>query len=158
MQSLCAIAYFDFNDPGVYSYEQAFQIMRELRLPYSDTEQQFRRMVFNVVARNQGDHTKNITFLMDKNGKWRLSPAYDVIYAYNPAGEWTSRHQMSINGKRDNFFKEDLISVGKEMNIKSGDRIIDEIVEVVSGWPNCAKDAGVGASQIKSIGYAHRLL
>ncbi len=158
MQSLCAIAHFDFNDPGVYSYEQAFQIMRELRLPYSDAEQQFLRMVFNVVARNQDDHTKNITFLMDKNGKWRLSPAYDVIYAYNPSGEWTSRHQMSINGKRDNFFKEDLISVGKEMNIKSSDRIIDEIVEVVSSWPNYAKDAGVGASQIKSIGNAHRLL
>jgi len=158
MQSLCAIAHFDFNDPGAYSYEQAFQIMRELRLPYSDAEQQFRRMVFNVVARNQDDHTKNITFLMDKNGKWRLSPAYDVIYAYNPSGEWTSRHQMSINGERDNFLKEDLISVGKEMNIKSSARIIDETVEVVSGWPNFAKDAGVESSHIKSIGKSHRLL
>lgn len=158
MQSLCAIAHFDFNDPGAYSYEQAFQVMRELRLPYSDAEQQFRRMVFNVVARNQDDHTKNITFLMNKEGRWRLSPAYDVIYAYNPAGEWTSRHQMSINGKRDNIVKDDLISVGREMNIKSGNRIIDEIVEVVSGWSNYAKDAGVEASQIKSIGQTHRLL
>ena len=158
MQSLCAIAHFDFNDPGVYSYEQAFQIMRELRLPYSDAEQQFRRMVFNVVARNQDDHTKNITFLMDKSGKWRLSPAYDVIYAYNPSGEWTSRHQMSINGKRDNFLKEDLISVGKEMNFKYSYRIIEEIVEVVSDWPNYAKDAGVEVSSIKSIGKTHRRL
>ncbi|MBC8431365.1 MAG: type II toxin-antitoxin system HipA family toxin [Desulfobacterales bacterium] len=158
MQSLCAMAHFDFNDPGAYSYEQAFQIMRELKLPYIDAEQQFRRMVFNVVARNQDDHTKNITFLMDKNGQWRLSPAYDVIYSYNPRGDYTSKHQMSINGKRDIFLKEDLISVGKEMNIKSSDRIIDEIVEVVSSWPNFAKDTGVEFSQIKSIGKSHRLL
>jgi len=158
MQSLCAIAHFDFNDPGAHSYEQAFQIMRELKLPYGDAEQQFRRMVFNVVARNQDDHTKNITFLMDKNGKWRLSPAYDVIYSYNPRGDYTSKHQMSINGKRDNFLKQDLISVGKEMNIKSSGMIIDEIVEVVSSWPSFAKDAGVEFSQIKAIGKSHRLL
>ncbi len=158
MQSLCARAHFDFNNPGAYSYEQAFQIMRELKLPYSDAEQQFRRMVFNVVARNQDDHTKNITFLMDKNGQWRLSPAYDVIYAYNPTGDWTSRHQMSINGKRDNFIRDDLLSVSKEMNIKSSDRIISDIVEVVSNWPTFAKDAGVEVSQLKSIRKTHRLL
>ena len=158
MQSLCAIAHFDFNDPGAYSYEQAFQIMRELKLPYKDAEQQFRRLVFNVVARNQDDHTKNITFLMDKNGRWRLSPAYDVIYAYNPRGDYTSKHQMSINGKRDNFLKQDLISLAKEMNIKSSGRIIDEIVEVVSSWPNFARDTGVEFSQIKAIGKSHRLL
>jgi serine/threonine-protein kinase HipA len=156
MQSLCAITHFDFNDPGAYSYEQAFQIMRKLKLPYRDAEQQFRRMVFNVVARNQDDHTKNITFLMDKNGKWRLSPAYDVIYAYNPMGDWTNKHQMSINGKRDDFLKDDLISVGKEMNIKSSHRIIEEIIEVVSAWPKFAKDVGVEASRIKSIGKTHR--
>ena len=158
MQTLCAIAHFDFNDPGSYSYEQAFQIMRELRLPYSDAEQQFRRMVFNVVARNQDDHTKNITFLMDKNSKWFLSPAYDVIYAHNPTGDWTSRHQMSINGKRDDFVRDDLLSIGREMNIKSCAAIIDEVVEVVSNWPRYAKNAEVKASQIQAIGNTHRLL
>jgi serine/threonine-protein kinase HipA len=131
--------------------------MRELKLPYNDAEQLFRRMVFNVVARNQDDHTKNIAFLMDKNGQWRLSPAYDVIYSYNPEGNWTSRHQMSINGKRDNFLKDDLIMVGSEMNIKSGKKIIDSIIEVVSNWPDFAKDAGVEVGQIKSIGKTHRL-
>jgi serine/threonine-protein kinase HipA len=115
-------------------------------------------MVFNVVARNQDDHTKNITFLMDKNGSWRLSPAYDVIYAYNPTGDWTNKHQMSISGKRDNFLKDDLISVGKEMNIRYNHRIIDEIIEVVSEWPKFAKDAGVEAQRIKLIGKTHRLL
>ena len=132
--------------------------MRELRLPYQDAEQQFRRMVFNVVARNQDDHTKNIAFLMDQSGQWRLSPAFDVIYAYNPTGDWTSRHQMSINGKRDDFSKDDLLQVGKEMNIKSRLKIIDEIVVVVANWSDFAKNAKVEPSQIKSIGKAHRLL
>jgi len=158
LQSLCAIAHFGFNEPGAYSYEQAFQVMRELRLPYRDAEQQFRRMIFNVVARNQDDHTKNIAFLMDRSGRWHLSPAFDVIYAYNPTGDWTSRHQMSINGKRDGFIKEDLLQVGKEMNIKSRLRIIDEIVDVAANWSGFAKDAGVEPSQVKSIGRAHRLL
>jgi len=101
MQSLCAIAHFDYNSAGTYSYEQAFQTMRRLRLPYNDTEQQFRRMAFNVVARNQDDHTKNIAFLMDRHGSWLLSPAFDVMYAHNPGGNWTNRHQMTINGKTD---------------------------------------------------------
>ena len=158
MQSLCAIAHFGFNEPGAYSYEQAFQVMRELRLPYRDAEQQFRRMIFNVVARNQDDHTKNIAFLMDQSGQWRLSPAFDVIYAYNPTGDWTSRHQMSTNGKRGDFIKDDLLQVGKEMNIKSRLNIIDKIVEVVANWSSFAKNAGVEPSQIKSIGRTHRLL
>jgi serine/threonine-protein kinase HipA len=115
-------------------------------------------MIFNVVARNQDDHTKNIAFLMDQNGQWRLSPAFDVIYAYNPTGDWTSRHQMSINGKRDDFIKDDLLQVGKEMNIKSRLHIIDEIIEVVANWSGFAKSAGVEPSQIESIGRAHRLL
>ena len=157
LQSLCAIAHFDFNTPGAYSYEQAFQTIRELRLPYHDTEQLYRRMVFNVVARNQDDHTKNISFLMDENGKWRLSPAYDVIYSYNPEGVWTRKHQMSINGKRDNFLKDDLIQAGKEMGIKSCEKIINEIVEVVSNWSHFAKDVGIDNAKIKSICHIHRL-
>ena len=157
LQSLCAIAHFDFNSPGSYSYEQAFQVNRELRLPYDDMEQLYRRMIFNVVARNQDDHTKNIAYLMDKNGKWRLSPAFDVIYAYNPRGAWTSRHQMTINGKRDAFSMNDLLNVGEEMGIRGGKQIIDHTVEVVSNWENFAKDAEVEEAQIKSVANAHRL-
>jgi serine/threonine-protein kinase HipA len=157
LQSLCAIAHADFNAPGAFSYEQAFQVLRELKLPYHDVQQLYRRMVFNVVARNQDDHTKNISFLMDKKGEWHLSPAYDVIYSYNPDGVWTGKHQMSINGKRDNFLKEDLIRIGKEMGIKSCNKIIDEIVEVVSNWSQVAKDVGIDHSKIKSIAAAHRL-
>jgi serine/threonine-protein kinase HipA len=157
MQSLCAVAHYDFNDPGAYSYEHAFQVMRELRLPHTDAEQLFSRMVFNVVARNQDDHTKNISFLMDKSGTWCLAPAYDVIYAYNPAGQWTSRHQMSINGKREDITRSDFRAVGRAMNIKRVDRIVDRVVDAVSRWGEFAEDAGVSSEQTGAIGRAHQL-
>jgi len=157
LQSLCAMAHFDFNDPQAYSYEQAFQVMRELRLPYADAEQQYRRMVFNIVARNQDDHTKNITFVMDRRGHWRLSPAYDVVYAFNPGGRWTNRHQMSVGGKREGILREDLLAVGREMNVKRAGRIVDEIVEGVAGWPLHARNAAVETATIEAIGRQHRL-
>ena len=158
MQSLCALAHFDFNQPGSYSYEQAFQVMREMRLPYKDAEQLFIRMVFNILARNQDDHTKNISFLMDKSGKWSLSPAYDVIYSYNPSGKWTSRHQMSVNGKRDEFTSSDLLKVAVEMNIKSAANIIERVKQAVSEWPQIAADSGVAKDQISAIQKVHRHL
>ncbi len=150
-QTLCAIAHFDFNAAGAYSYEQAFQVNRELRLPYEDMEQFFRRMVFNVIARNQDDHTKNISYLMDQKGIWRLSPAYDIIYAYNPSGRWTHNHQMTINGKRTDFSEGDLIRVGKEMGIRHERLIIMEIVDAVSQWHKYSKEAGVERDQVLEI-------
>ena len=111
LQTLCAIAHFDYNDPAAYSYEQAFQVMRQLRLPYRDAEELLRRMCFNVIARNQDDHTKNISFLMDENGEWALSPAYDVTYAYDPANKWMKDHQMSINGKRKDIKRSDMVAL-----------------------------------------------
>jgi len=134
MQTLCGIAHFDFNMLHAYSYEQAFAVMRQLRLPYTDAEELFRRMVFNVVARNQDDHTKNISFLMDRQGRWHLSPAYDMSWAYNPTGGWTNTHQMSINNKWDNITREDLLKVAYEMNIKRAKHIIDQVVDAVSQW------------------------
>jgi serine/threonine-protein kinase HipA len=151
MQSLTGIAHYDFNMAGAYGYEQAFQIMRRLRLPYHDAEQQFRRMVFNVLARNQDDHPKNIGFLMNRNGKWRLSPAYDVIYSHNPEGSWTNKHQMTINGKRDGFTREDILGVAKAMNIKHAGGIIDEIHKAVSLWPKFAAEAGVPEKRVEEI-------
>ena len=152
MQSLCALAHFDFNVAGGYSYEQAFQVMRQLRLPYSDAEQLFRRMVFNLVARNQDDHPKNIAFLMDKTGTWRLSPAFDMTYAHNPSGKWTDKHQMTVIKLNAFFFFED------EMNIKKGGLIIDRVVEVFSRWKDFAEDTGVAKNQIEAISKTHRLL
>lgn len=157
LQSLCALAHFDFNHAGAYSYEQAFQVMRELRLPYDDADQQYRRMVFNIVARNQDDHTKNIAFLMDTEGQWRLSPAFDMTYAYNPAGDWTSRHQMSVAGKREGFTLEDLLTVGRRMSINKPNDILAEVVAAVKRWPEFAETAGVPEEKASAIGRVHRL-
>ncbi len=143
MQTLCAIAHFDYNDPGAYAYEQVFQVMRELRLPYADAEQMFRRMVFNVIAENRDDHTKNISFLMDKTGKWRLSPAYDMTYAFDPANKWIGAHQLSVNGKRTEIKKEDMIEVAAKMNIKKPLEIIEQVEDSIGRWNEFAKTAEV---------------
>ena len=158
LQSLCAIAHYDFNNPGAYSYEQAFRVNRELRLPYEDKDQLFRRMTFNVMARNHDDHTKNIAYLMDEKGNWRLSPAFDVIYSYNPTGLWTNRHQMSLNGKRDNFMRSDLEKVSDEMGINDYGNIIDDISETISNWEKYAKTAGIKDDQLSSIRDQHLIL
>ena len=108
-------------------------------------------MVFNVVIRNQDDHTKNISFLMDEKGVWRLSPAYDMGFAYNPSGDWTSAHQMSINGKFDNITRADLLECAARNNIKEAALIIDEISETASRWPSIAKECDVPQEMIDSI-------
>lgn len=151
MQTLCAIAHYDYRMPRAYSYEQAFNVMRALRLSYSELQEMFRRMVFNVVVRNQDDHTKNISFLMDKSGKWHLSPAYDIGFAYNPNGGWTSMHQMSINGKFDDFTGNDLLEFARKNNIKNASEIIDSVKENASQWPIIAKECGVPQMMIDVI-------
>ncbi len=157
MQSLCGIAHYDYNAPGAYSYEQAFEVMRRLRLPKSDAIQQYRRMLFNVIARNQDDHTKNIAFLMDPDGRWHLAPAFDLIYAHNPGGRWTQQHQMTINGKRDHFTREDLLTVGASLGIARPQHLLEEMVDAVSTWPTVAREAGVEPRRIAEIGRALRL-
>ena len=152
MQTLCGLAHFDYKLLRAYSYEQAFQVMRQLHLPYVQAEEMYRRMVFNVVARNQDDHTKNISFLMDQSGKWCLSPAYDMSWAYNPQGAWTSKHQMSINGKWDNITREDLIAVAKLVNIKNPLHIIEQVKEGVSHWDNLAQEYGIPHNTASTIG------
>lgn len=153
MQSLAALAHFDFNAAGAHGYEQAFDVMRRLGLPMRALEQQFRRMLFNVVARNQDDHVKNIAFLMDKSGHWALSPAFDVTYAFNPHGAWTARHQMSINGKTDDFTREDFRACARVAGLKGGRdaEILDEVSGVVAGWPRYAREAGVADRQREQV-------
>lgn len=159
MQTLCGLAHYDFNMLHAYSYEQAFGIMRRMRLTYPEAEELYRRMVFNVVARNQDDHTKNISFLMNRRGEWRLSPAYDMSWAYNPRGGWTATHQMSINNKWDNITRDDLLSVAYEMNVKRAKLIIDKVVDAVSRWPQFAKEnSDIPQATIDAIERTHMYL
>ncbi len=151
MQTLCGIAHMDYNDPLSYAYEDAFEVMRLLRLPYPDAEQLFRRMVFNVMARNHDDHTKNISFLMNKQGIWKLAPAYDVTYAYNPESRWVFQHQMAVNGKRQNITRKDLLSVARNMNIKKANDIIDEVSGTLKKWKGYAETAGIPEYQANAI-------
>jgi serine/threonine-protein kinase HipA len=159
MQSLAALAHFDFNSAGAYSYEQAFGVIKRLGLSMHAREQQFRRMIFNVIGRNQDDHVKNIAFLMDKAGSWSLSPAFDVTYAYNPTGPWTSRHQMTINGKTDDFTREDFKAVAQVAGLKRGkhEAILTEVMDTVKEWARYAKTAGVLSSQRDKITRTLRL-
>jgi serine/threonine-protein kinase HipA len=159
MQSLAALAHLDFNSAGAHGYEQAFDVIRRLGLPMRSLEQQFRRMLFNVVARNQDDHVKNIAFLMDKSGRWSLSPAFDVTYAYNPQGAWTARHQMTINGKSDGFTREDFRACAEVAGLKRGAeaQVLAEVAGAVGAWPRYAREAGVSAAQREQIRRALRL-
>jgi len=143
VQTFCAMKHFDYNQVNSFSYEQLFQTMRELKLPYPDAEQMFRRMVFNVVARNCDDHTKNFAFRLKKDGKWELAPAYDICHAYNPKHKWVSQHALSINGKRKSIKKEDLMSVGKSIKNKNAVAIIDEISDKVHKWKVYADEVKV---------------
>lgn len=138
IQSFCAMKHFDYNLVTSFSYEQLFQTMRELKLPHPQTEQMFRRMVFNVAARNCDDHTRNFSFLLKKDGRWELAPAYDICHAYNPNHQWVSQHALSINGRRDNISKEDLLVVGKSINIKKANDLIHQISETVCRWKTFA--------------------
>lgn len=159
MQSLAALAHLNFNQAGAYSYEQALQVIRRLDLPQNSVEQQYRRMVFNIVARNQDDHVKNIAFLMDRSGRWLLAPAFDVNYSYRHKGEWTSSHQMTLNGRRGNFTEEDFRQCARTASMKQGQwkTILSEVQEVVSNWRDYADEAGVFPRQRDSIQKTLRL-
>jgi len=143
VQSFCAIMHYDFNEITAYSYEQLFETMRSMLLPYPDAEQLFRRMVFNVMAKNCDDHTKNFSFIMDKAGQWRLAPAFDICHAFRPGSTWVSQHSLSINGKRQNITRDDLLQVAKRMNIKKAATIINEVHAAVSKWDDFASQANV---------------
>ena len=158
MQSLCAMEHFDFKKAGAHSYEQALLTIRKLGMPMAMIEEQFRRMVFNIIGRNQDDHVKNIAFLMNKSGNWSLSPAFDMTYSYNPQGDWTSRHQMSLNGKRDDFTLDDFKACAKNASMKRGraEEIIQQVQDAVLQWNHFAVDSGVPPQVVKSIAKAHR--
>ena len=143
VQSFCAMQHYDFNEVNLYSYEQLFETMRELNLPFSQAEQMFRRMVFNVMGRNCDDHTKNFAFVMDKTSTWKLSPAFDICHAYRPGSEWVNQHALSINGKRKNITKNDCLQVAKQISLKKAETIIKEIADVIIHWDKYATKVNI---------------
>ncbi len=149
VQSFCALAHYDRDDR--HAYEQLFGVMRQLNLSHPEIEQMFRRMVFNVVARNHDDHTKNHSFMMDKKGDWSLAPAYDLCYSYSASGQWTNKHQLSLAGKREGFRLDDLIKVGNEQGVKEPNKIVKEIINVVNDWTTYATKNKVRKDFIKQI-------
>jgi serine/threonine-protein kinase HipA len=152
VQTLCGMMHYDFNDIYSYSYEQLFQTMRALRLTYPEAEQMYRRMVFNVMAQNCDDHTKNFAFTMNQSGEWKLSPAYDVCHAYLPGSAWVSQHALSINGKRQGITRDDLLEVGRQMNVKKALVIIQQVSETVAKWHNYAEHVKVEVRLMDAIG------
>ncbi len=159
MQSLAALLHLDFNQPGAHAYEQAFAAIRELGLGQDTLTQQFRRAVFNIVGRNQDDHVKNIAFLMDRGGQWRLSPAFDVSWSYNPNGRWTAQHQMSLGGKRDGFTLGDLMAAGKAAGLsrRAVNQVVSDVIDSVSHWRKIAQKVGVRRDFIDDIEQTLRL-
>ncbi|MCC6599477.1 MAG: type II toxin-antitoxin system HipA family toxin [Crocinitomicaceae bacterium] len=151
IQSLSAIGHIYSGDPLTATYEKAFEVMRQLRLPHTETEQLFGRMIFNIMARNQNDHVENTSFIMSETGKWRLAPAYDITYAYQPEKRYRHRMQMSVNGKYDQFTKKDIYTVASEIRVKRPDAIIEKIADHLSAWPEYARQAGIPAAQANVI-------
>lgn len=159
MQSLGALTHVDFNNPALYSYEQALQTMKRLGCSQNDLEQQVLRAIFNIVGRNQDDHVKNIAFLMDQSGAWKLSPAFDLTYAYDPLGRWTNQHQMSINGKRDLFDWQDLVGLASIVGIKPyrAKEMLEHVIVTLKTWPETAAKVGVSEDFIHKIKSVQRL-
>lgn len=158
VQTYCAIRHFDFNDVGMHSYEELFETMRMLGLDYPQAQELFRRMAFNVMSRNCDDHTKNFAFMMNKNGEWKLSPGYDICHAYRPGSEWVSQHALSLNGKRKDFTRADLLAVGKSMNIKNASGILKEVADACLRWDEFADAVQVDSNLKDAIKQTHIIL
>lgn len=156
VQSLCAIAHYDYKSPGAYSYEQAFQVIRKLKMSHEYTEQLFKRMALNIIGRNQDDHTKNISFILKQGKEWELSPAYDITHSYRPGSAWVSRHQMTMNAKEDFFMESDFKKVAESIELNNWKNIMRETIAAVKDWPHYAKIAGVEKNKIKEIRDSHR--
>lgn len=150
-QTFGALAGLDYKVQKVSSYETLFRLMKRLQLPHKQYEQQYRRMLFNVIARNHDDHVKNFSFMMNKDGRWQISPAYDICFSYSPGGTWTSVHQSSINGKYDNFTKNDLLNFAKTFGIKKANNILEEVITAVNQWPRIAAEIDIPKEKIQYI-------
>lgn len=157
-QSLCGMAQLDYRAKGVHDYSQCLGVMRQLRMSPAAFEQAFRRIAFNVMARNCDDHTKNVSFILREQKYWELAPAYDLIYAYNPKGEWTYQHLMSVNGRFDRVRRDDLLILADRFQVGAAPRLLAQVRDAVSQWPDFAARARLSTGQIDRIEAHHALL
>ena len=153
VQTLCGLAHIDYKQPGSFSYEELFSVLRRLKLPSTDAEQVMKRLVFNIVARNHDDHAKNFAFMLHGN-RWSLAPAYDLAYSYKPGSKWVNSHWMSLNGKRDGFTRADFYTLEKLSPLftrRKIDNLLDETIEQLSQWSNLAKKWDVPSALAREI-------
>ena len=155
--TLAGLTHTDFNVPKHYSYDMLLKLTLNLTGEQAAVEEQFRRVIFNVIARNQDDHAKNFSFMMDQKGRWSITPAYDITYANG--AEYTKNHQLSIRGKVNNFTMDDLLYIAKESSIKESwaKETIERIINVVSGFENRAKELQINDSLTSRVLKALRL-
>ena len=158
VQTLCAMAHLDYRQKATHDASQLLQVMKELGLSYGDLEEAFRRITFNVIAANCDDHTKNTSFILRAGGTWELAPAYDVTHAHNPSGEWTSQHLLGVNGKFTGISRSDLLQVADRFAIGSAPKVLRQVAEAVSAWPDYARKAKVDANTIARIHQDHKTL
>jgi serine/threonine-protein kinase HipA len=158
IQSLCVISQLDYRAKGVHDYSQCLGAMRQLKMSPKALDQAFRRIVFNVMATNCDDHTKNISFILYGQNDWELAPAYDLIYAYNPQGEWTYQHLMSVNGKFIHVQREDLLILADRFEVGAASKVLGEVRKAVAAWPEFAERAHVSQSALDRIQSHHTLL
>jgi serine/threonine-protein kinase HipA len=155
VQSLCAMDHLDYKQRGTHAYAQLFRLIVDLGLGYETLEEAYRRMAFNVMARNCDDHTKNVTFMLREGVGWALAPAYDLTFAHNPAGAWTHRHQMSVNGKFDGIARADLLAEAERFGVGTAPAVLGQVAEAVAAWPACAREAGLSAEATQRIAAQH---
>jgi len=158
MQTLCAMNHLDYKKKSTNSYEQLFLTIRELKLGHAAEVEAFRRMAFNLMGRNCDDHTKNFSFLLKQGDSWELAPAYDITFAHNPTGEWTSQHLMSVNGKFKDFEREDLLAVADRFGVGEAPKIITDVKGAIKKWPSFAKKAGLSLKVSDKIKHQHLIL
>jgi serine/threonine-protein kinase HipA len=158
LQTLCGLAHLDYRQRATHDASQLFMTINRLGIEYSGMEQAFRRVAFNIMAANCDDHTKNVSFLLRERERWELAPAYDVTHAYNPRGEWTYQHLMSVNGKFADITWDDLIVVADRFGVGTAAKVVTEVRHAVSSWPDFAKRAKVSQSEIARVRQHHVLL
>jgi serine/threonine-protein kinase HipA len=151
VQTFCAMEHLDFKQKATHAYAQAFMTLSQLKVGQGGTDELFRRMAFNVMARNCDDHVKNLAFILKRGGSWDLAPAYDVTFAYMPGGEWTHQHQMSVNGRFDGIIRQDFLREAERFGVRRPERVLEEVAAAVDSFGQFAKEAGIAQATSNQI-------